>query len=306
MMGSLGLRKGEVVEVRGLDEIVSTLDGQGKMDGLAFMPEMGRLCGQRFRVHARADRTCVEHMGKRGLDDTVWLEDVRCDGSAHDGCQIACLIFWKEAWLKRVEATAAAAAPGPAEPVSPWPFPIKDEATGKYTCQSTSLEGATKQLGFWGNGLTHLRDLYYGNVSLARLAKVLFIYATLKLRGRYKNIRDIHGDVRKTPTESLELEPDEVVEVKAPDEIRSTLDVNGRNRGMLFTLDLLDFCGGRYEVEKRIDRCIDEGTSEMRSIKHSVILKGVTCPGTYRRGCMRCTKIIWREAWLKRVADANM
>jgi hypothetical protein len=125
MMRSLGLRKGEVVEVRGLDEIVSTLDGQGKMDGLAFMPEMGRLCGQRFRVHARADRTCVEHMGKRGLHDTVWLKDVRCDGSAHDGCQIACLMFWKEAWLKRVEASAAAAAPGPAEPISSWPFPIR-------------------------------------------------------------------------------------------------------------------------------------------------------------------------------------
>ena len=30
------------------------------------------------------------------------LEDLRCDGSAHDGCQAECRVFWKEAWLKRV------------------------------------------------------------------------------------------------------------------------------------------------------------------------------------------------------------
>ncbi len=25
----------------------------------------------------------------------------RCDGTAHGGCQTACLLYWKEAWLKR-------------------------------------------------------------------------------------------------------------------------------------------------------------------------------------------------------------
>jgi hypothetical protein len=239
----LWMRKGEFAEVRSFDEIVSTLDEQGKMDGLAFMPEMTRLCGRRFRVHARADRTCVEHIGKRGLENTVWLEGVRCDGSEHACCDIGCLMFCKEAWLKRVDAAPAATAPDPVAPVFTWRFSIKDETTGKYTCQSTSLEGATRHLGLWGNCLTHLRDLYYGNMNLARLGKVLFIYASLKLR----------------------------------------VDVNGRNRSMLFTLDLLDLGSGRYEVERRIERCIDEGTCQMRSVKNSVLLKGVTCFGTYRR-----------------------
>ena len=29
--------------------------------------------------------------------------DLRCDGKAYGGCQAACLIFWKEAWLKPVK-----------------------------------------------------------------------------------------------------------------------------------------------------------------------------------------------------------
>ena len=29
------------------------------------------------------------------------LEDLRCDGSAHGGCQAGCLLYWKEAWLTR-------------------------------------------------------------------------------------------------------------------------------------------------------------------------------------------------------------
>ena len=31
---------------------------------------------------------------------------VRCDGSAHDGCQAGCLLFWKLAWLKAADAPA--------------------------------------------------------------------------------------------------------------------------------------------------------------------------------------------------------
>jgi hypothetical protein len=33
------------------------------------------------------------------MTDTVHLSDLRCDGSAHAGCQAGCLLFWKEAWL---------------------------------------------------------------------------------------------------------------------------------------------------------------------------------------------------------------
>src|SRR6185295_700666 len=99
-------RAGDLVEVRGKEEILATLDEQGCVDGMPFMPEMLRFCGQRFHVRAVAHKTCetARHTYKgRRLGASVHLEDIRCDGSAHGGCEAACTLFWKDVWLKPVE-----------------------------------------------------------------------------------------------------------------------------------------------------------------------------------------------------------
>ena len=62
----LNLRVGEVVEVRNEAEILSTLDRDGRLDGLPFMPEMLQFCGQRFRVYKSAHKTC-DKIQKTGL-----------------------------------------------------------------------------------------------------------------------------------------------------------------------------------------------------------------------------------------------
>src|SRR5262249_32299609 len=95
------LKVGDWVEVRGKEDILRTLDGDGKLDGMPFMPEMFKFCGQRFRVHKRAHKTCDPDNRSRRLEHTVHLE-TRCDGQAHGGCEAGCLIFWKEAWLKPI------------------------------------------------------------------------------------------------------------------------------------------------------------------------------------------------------------
>lgn len=46
----LNLRVGELVEVRSEAEILATLDENGELENLPFMPEMLQFCGQRFRV----------------------------------------------------------------------------------------------------------------------------------------------------------------------------------------------------------------------------------------------------------------
>ena len=99
----LDLKAGEWVEVRSQAEILETLDEQGRLENLAFMPEMLQYCGAEFRVYKRADKTCEYTQGWsiRRMKDSVHLEGLRCDGTGHDGCQAGCLIFWKEAWLKR-------------------------------------------------------------------------------------------------------------------------------------------------------------------------------------------------------------
>src|SRR5438477_2893460 len=104
MNDRLTLRAGDIVEVRSKDEILRTLDKNGQLDGMPFMPEMFAFCGRRLRVQKRAHKTCdtVFPTRSRRISNAVHLE-TRCDGSAHGGCQAACLIFWKEAWLKKID-----------------------------------------------------------------------------------------------------------------------------------------------------------------------------------------------------------
>src|SRR6267143_5235805 len=102
MPTSLKLRASEWVEVRSKEEILKTLDKQGQLEGLPFMPQMFQYCGKRFQVFKRAHKTCDTVFPIRGrkMANAVHLE-TRCDGQAYGGCQAACLIFWKDAWLRR-------------------------------------------------------------------------------------------------------------------------------------------------------------------------------------------------------------
>ena len=54
------LRAGDRVIVRSPEEILSTLDADGTLDGLPFMPEMLERCGKPFRVERRVEKTCVD------------------------------------------------------------------------------------------------------------------------------------------------------------------------------------------------------------------------------------------------------
>ena len=92
---------GDVVRVRSSQEILATLDTDGRLEGLPFMPEMLQYCGQVFTVSRSAHKTCdtVTKTGGRRLNDTVHLADLRCSGAAHGGCEALCLVFWKTAWL---------------------------------------------------------------------------------------------------------------------------------------------------------------------------------------------------------------
>ena len=58
------------MEVSSAAEILGTLDEQGRLDGLPFMPEMLQFCGQRVRVQSRAHKTC----------DTILRVRVPADG----------------------------------------------------------------------------------------------------------------------------------------------------------------------------------------------------------------------------------
>src|SRR5438034_6870584 len=111
--GSRPLKPGDVVEVRSAAEILATLDENASLDAMPFMPEMLRHAGKRFTVSRRVEKICnnVDPAASpiRRMHSTVHLEDLRCDGSGHDGCQLACRLYWREEWLRPVDGRAKSA-----------------------------------------------------------------------------------------------------------------------------------------------------------------------------------------------------
>ena len=182
------LSVGDWVEVRGKEEILRTLDHEGHLDGMPFMPEMFAFCGKKFQVYKRAHKTCDTVFPVRGrrVADAVHLE-TRCDGSAHGGCQASCLIFWKTAWLKpikgnspedesfrsraqpaRANATASSSGCTESDVIAGVRATESDDGNPAYTCQATRLPYATTQLDWW-DIRQYVEDYTSGNVSLWRI-----------------------------------------------------------------------------------------------------------------------------------------
>jgi len=299
----LGLLPDETVVVRRWQEVQATLDERGCHDGLPFMPEMLPFCGRRFHVWRRIEKTCVEGDRVRRMRNVVLLDALRCDGTAHDGCEKECALFWHESWLERCSHDPNPkpdASPRPPEPV--FPYPVK-QANGRYICQSTELLGATQPLSK-ADLRQYFRDLRTRTWSPARMCRFVWAAFRLRLKVVFRGVSSVklRGTARPTPTATLDLERGDWVEVKRADEIALTLDRHGRNRGLQFPVHMLPFCGERYRVRKRVGRIILETTGEMRDIKHTVILEGVTCDGYGRwGGCPRDAHHLWREIWLKRI-----
>ena len=154
------LRAGEWVEVRSKEEILATLDKDGQLDGLPFMPEMFEFCGQRLKVFKRAHKTCDPPNGlaARRMKVAVHLEGARCNGQAHGGCQAACLVFWKQLWLKPAGqqltqiAESYAAPTCTEEAVRAAACNLVGESNPEdqiYACQSTRIPQATHPLHAW-------------------------------------------------------------------------------------------------------------------------------------------------------------
>ena len=99
---------GDLVEIKSWAEIRATLDEQGCLEQLPFMPEMLPMCGQRayvFRcMHRLFDYRKSRRM--RHMHGTVLLVDTVCDGSRHGGCEAACYTVWKSPWLRRIDPQA--------------------------------------------------------------------------------------------------------------------------------------------------------------------------------------------------------
>jgi hypothetical protein len=321
---------GDWVEVRSAEEILATLDNEQTVDRLPFMPEMLQHCGKRFRVFKSAHKTAdtSEFYTIRGMKDAVHLENLRCDGSAHGGCQAGCLYFWKDAWLKRVSShsngeigvvTGKAVAGSCQGKLHALAQATKcaglNGGPERYRCQATEMLRATtdvRRRQRW-NPRFYVRDLTSGNVKWFDFLR-FGIFAMLNaflLRWfdfRLPRVRGLAGE--KTPMQNLNLQPGERVRVRPLREIEKTLNSKLRNRGMWFDVEMVQFCGkGPYRVLSRVERIIHEKTGEMMNLPNPcIILDGVTCSGNYlyqRMFSPRNEYPYWREIWLERMSPTD-
>jgi hypothetical protein len=382
----LNLRAGEMVEIRSKAEILATLDANGTKDALPFMPEMLQFAGKRLRVFKRGDKACdtIGKSGSRRMGNAVHLDGVRCDGSAHGGCQAGCLIYWKEAWLKRVpddpqvpstpqsiQTSLLAVSTAPSSVAGPCteetlcratrrPTEAGGDAMELFSCQATELRKATSPLAWW-DPRQYVRDITSRNIGISELTRGasfslfnIFMRRTRQavlvsghwltsqikrtslepaaavawpvretvsfsppsrqgLMDRLKQAVDtllverphVRGGLDKTPATFLDLQPGERVQVKSKDEIVATLDRNNKNRGLLFDVEMVPFCGGTYRVLRRVERIVDEKTGRMLKLPNPcVILDSVVCGGclsSRRLFCPRSIYPYWHEIWLKRL-----
>ena len=292
-----------LVRVRSLQEILSTLYQDGTLDALPFMPEMAKYCGMRFSISKRIERTCEEsEKGMRRIQNVVFLDNLRCDGTAHGGCQKRCMIFWKEDWLTTQENDRIL----PGSPVDKYQMVAdlpSEISEGQYICQSTELVKATTPLSLF-DLMSYIRDLRSRTYSIPGLIKVLSYAFFLRLRYYLTGtpFRFLQGEQNQTPAGALNLRPGEWVQVRTKEEIRETLDANGMNRGLRYTLDMLPYCGKSYRVLSRLEKMIHEPTRRLVELKDTVILDDSVCRGCHiiKGGCPRENYNFWREIWLRR------
>jgi len=330
----LNFRAGDWVEVLSRREILATLDKNGCVSNLPFMPEMFAYCGKRFRVYKSAHKTCDTINGAKGrkMKDAVHLEGVRCNGQSHGGCEALCLMFWKTAWLKKLNQMDA-------ESKAHWDAAQerKESELGACTeadvlaatqkrgqhddepahiCQATQLLTASEPLPWW-KWSQYVEDYTSGNVRPGRMAKS-FLYMAYRglvnlgigigplLRWIYDRFQGLRGGIpypsrpgdlaagTRTPVAKLDLQPGEWVRIKSYEAIRATCDKGNMNRGLRWDSELVPYCAGTYQVLKRVTKIVNEKTGKMEKMKNPcIILDSVFCQARYSNCRLFCPRSIY-------------
>jgi len=308
------LRAGDAVRVRSPDEILATLDADGTLDGVPFMPEMVDTCGRTFHVMRRVEKTCVDGYPMRCFpgNDVVILDSPRCDGGGHDGCKHGCRVFWKNAWLAPVEADAHVEVPD-ADASARLRARLRVKVDARhYFCQSTELYRATQAFEGSRRLLTvriALREVRAGDLSVPRAIALLSRWVVQRWLRRFGIDERLRGHQQQTLNPPLGLNAGDRVRVKARAAVAETLNEHMRNRGLGICYEMTRCCGRKAEVRYRVDRLIDERTGVMRDISNTVTLKNVNrsrilgeeclCKGQLG-DCPRGELMYWRESWLEK------
>ena len=300
------LLPGDAVRIRPLPEILATLDAHGALDGMPFQPEMMKFCGREARVFRCLDKIYDYGRTKnmRRLDGCVLLSNLRCDGSAHGGCEATCYLIWKTEWLQHSEAARTEVA----LPANVDVARVADAValgTGQgevLRCQFTELHGCTTEYGSMSPG-RDLIPLLCGNYS----AKAWLIAMLTRI---FNGVQSWRGGVRFPPlpplgehvtTDPTALNVGERVAVLPLEQIARTLNSQGKNKGLWFDVEMVKHCGREYRVTARVQKIIDDATGQMRLMKTPcIMLDTVDSTGEGLHFNAQHDPIFWRESWLHR------
>jgi hypothetical protein len=299
-----GFLVGDTVRIKPYNQIRATLDADGRLEGLSFMDEMRAYCGRSARVYRVLDK--IYDYGRsremRRLDRGVLLVGLRCDGQGHGGCDAACYMVWKEAWLDTASHGERFA-----------PSPVLQQQEGRappepgklFNCQYTELTKAS-QPGIAGRLRGFLEPWIVGNVSGAAWWVVVLTRVFNALQewrgGATYPARPASGGQTSKPAEPVRR--GDWVRVRTPAEIAETLDAKGNHRGLWFDRDMLKHCGQSYRVLGRVQRIVDIRSTAMIPMKTAcIVLEDVHFSGEFQWFGEQHDYLYWREAWLQPIAQ---
>lgn len=98
------IEPGDIIRVKSIHEIQSTLNRWNQLRGCGFMEEMTPFCGTEQKVFKRVERFLDErdYLMKK-CKGIVILQDVYCTGTIDFGsCDRTCFFFWREEWLEKI------------------------------------------------------------------------------------------------------------------------------------------------------------------------------------------------------------
>ena len=283
------------------------------------MPEMLEHFGKEFTVTTRVERACdtVTYAGVRRLPDTVILDDERCNGSGHAGCQAQCRLYWKEAWLEPVADGTRTRVGSSADGFDELERLVTANTTTAgstpedmvFMCQATELVHAGESVSWYDIG-SFIRELTTGNVRPLRwvyvMVRIVLHEVGLRLGLTTRGFSPFRP--RQLPARRAELpaprglQVGELVQIRSKEKIRETLNRDGMNRGMSFDKEMVPYCGRTARVQSKVARFVDEKTGRMVELaSDAYILEGVVCR-SYRSDkrwfCARAIYPWWREVWL--------
>ena len=288
------------------------------------MPEMMNYFGKSFTVAAQVERACdtIGRTGARRLPETVVLDDLRCDGSAHAGCQSQCRLYWKEAWLRPASSNGSPGRPVDGDglahlrELASASVPASESTLDQpvFRCQATEMVRASEPVGWWSlRSFTH--ELTGGNVRVWQFVPIMLRIVLEEIGRRvgflssnpFRPKQLANGSGVRGPRGGLE--PGQLVRIRTKQEICGTLNKQGKNRGLWFDREMMPYCGHTARVTTKVERFIDERTGRLVQLASDCyILDEVVCRSYHSEGRWFCPRAIypwWREAWLDPVDTAR-